>query len=102
MVIRTTCWPLSGAWRWRTALVRANGQPALGFYAWDSDEQSYLPFALNVLSFRGAQISDVTAFVARATELPESEAYSRWPEQPADPRRLTATFERFGLPERLD
>ena len=95
-------WPLSGAWRWRTALVRANGQPALGFYAWDSDEQSYLPFALNVLSFRGAQISDVTAFVARATELPESETYSRWPEEPADPRRLMATFERFGLPERLD
>lgn len=24
---------LSGAWRWRTAGVRANAQPALGFYA---------------------------------------------------------------------
>src|SRR5207244_4263668 len=30
-------WPLSGAWRWRTVFTRANGQPALGFYAWDDD-----------------------------------------------------------------
>ena len=51
---------------------------------------------------RGTQISDVTAFVARSIELPEREVYSRWPDQPADPRRLLGTFERFGLPGRLD
>jgi len=95
-------WPLSGDWRWRTVSVRANGQPALGFYAWDAEERGYLPFALNVLTLRGAQISDVTAFVARSTEETERAVYERWPEQPADPRRLTGTFERFGLPERLD
>jgi RNA polymerase sigma-70 factor, ECF subfamily len=95
-------WPLSGAWRWRTVSARANGQPALAFYAWDEDEQGYLPFALNVLTFRGTQISDVTAFVARTTEPTDPEAYERWPEQRADPGRLLATFERFGLPERLD
>src|SRR4051812_47746101 len=27
--------PMSGDWRWRAVLTRANGQPALGFYAWD-------------------------------------------------------------------
>jgi RNA polymerase sigma-70 factor (ECF subfamily) len=95
-------WPLSGAWRWRTVFARANGQPALGFYAWDAQEQGYLPFALNVLTLRGTQISEVTAFVARSIEETEPEAYERWPDQPADARRLMGTFERFGLPGRLD
>jgi RNA polymerase sigma-70 factor (ECF subfamily) len=97
-----TQWPLSGDWRWRTVFVRANGQPALAFYAWDPEEESYLPFALNVLTFRGPQISDVTAFIARSTEDPAPEVMARMPEQPADPGRLTAAFERFALPERLD
>jgi RNA polymerase sigma-70 factor (ECF subfamily) len=95
-------WPLSGAWRWKTIFVRANGQPALGFYAWDEDQQAYLPFALNVLTFRGRQVADVTAFVARSTEPTDPEAYERWPEQAADPRRLAGTFESFGLPDRLE
>ena len=95
-------WPLSGAWRWRPIPARANGQPALAFYAWDEDEQAYLPFALNVLTFRGEEISDVTAFVARATDIPAGESYGRWVDEPIDPRRLYAAFESFGLPERLD
>jgi RNA polymerase sigma-70 factor, ECF subfamily len=95
-------WPLSGEWRWRHVRARANGQEALAFYSWDAEEASYLPFALNVLTLRGALISDVTAFVARSTQLPERHVYARWPEQPADPRRLEAIFERFGLPARLD
>src|SRR5438105_1985662 len=32
---------MSGAWRWRAVFTRANGQPALGFYAWDEREQAY-------------------------------------------------------------
>jgi hypothetical protein len=95
-------WPLSGDWRWRTVFVRANGQPALGFYNWDADERAYLPFALNVLTLRGTQISDVTAFVARSIEATEPGAYERWPEQPADSARTANFFERFGLPARLD
>ena len=95
-------WPLSGLWRWRVVRATANGQPALGFYTWDEDTQRYMPFALNVLTFRGDQISDVTAFVARATEAPDREAYAHWPKQPYDPDRLLATFGRFGLPETLD
>lgn len=94
-------WPLSGAWRWRCVRARANGQPALGFYAWDGEAGSYQPFALNVLGFRGPLISDVTAFVSRSTALPDRRVYARWPEQPADPARLAASFQRFGLPERL-
>jgi RNA polymerase sigma-70 factor (ECF subfamily) len=95
-------WPLSGEWRWRHVRTRANGQEALAFYTWDPDEQSYLPFALNLLTLRGARISDVTAFVTRSTQLPERHVYARWPEQPYDPLRLETAFDRFGLPSRLD
>jgi RNA polymerase sigma-70 factor (ECF subfamily) len=94
--------PMSGNWRWRTAFVRANGQLALGFYSRNEAEQTYLPFALNVLTLRGSEISDVTAFIARSSEATDPEAYERFPDEPMDPRRLTGTFERFGLPERLD
>jgi RNA polymerase sigma-70 factor (ECF subfamily) len=94
--------PLSGEWRWRQVAARANGQPALAFYAWDAEEETYLPFALNVLTLRGKRISDVTAFINRSIEVSDREAYARWPEHPVDPGRLEAYFGRFGLPERLD
>jgi RNA polymerase sigma-70 factor (ECF subfamily) len=94
-------WPLSGAWRWRTVPAQANGQPAIAFYAWDEEAAAYLPFALNVLTLRGSQISDVVAFVARSIEPTEREAYHRWVDQPADDARLTGAFGRFGLPDRL-
>jgi RNA polymerase sigma-70 factor (ECF subfamily) len=93
--------PMSGDWRWRTVFVRANGQPALGFYAWNEAEQSYLPFALNVLTLRGDRISDVTAFITRSTDIPDREVIARLPEQPAHAGRLAAAFENFDLPERL-
>jgi RNA polymerase sigma-70 factor (ECF subfamily) len=95
-------WPLSGQWRWRPLQVRANGQMALAFYSWDPDEDAYMPFALNVLTIRGEEISDITAFIARATETRDREVLARLPEQPADPRRLAAAFENFGLPSKLD
>jgi RNA polymerase sigma-70 factor (ECF subfamily) len=92
---------LSGTWRWRTVLTHANAQPALAFYSCDRLSGSYLPFALNVLSVRDGLVSDVTAFIVRSVAAAEPEAYMRFPEQPMDPQRLTGTFERFGLPERL-
>jgi len=95
-------WPLSGEWRWRQVRARANGQEALAFYTWDEDARSHLPFALNVLDIQGTQISAVTAFLIRSTQIPDREVLARLPEQPADPYRLLAAFERFGLPERLD
>jgi RNA polymerase sigma-70 factor (ECF subfamily) len=94
-------WPLSGTWRWRPLLTRANGQPALAFYIWDPEEEAYMPFALNILTFRGEKISDVTAFVARAVDIPADESYARWPDEAIDPARLYATFESFGMPGRL-
>jgi RNA polymerase sigma-70 factor (ECF subfamily) len=94
-------YPMSGLWRWRVVRTQANGQPALGFYTWDEERQAHLPFALNVLSFREEQISDVVAFVSRSTAPTERSDYVRWPDQPADAGRLDATFGRFNLPAEL-
>ena len=83
--------------------VRANGQEALAFYSWDEDEEAYIPFALNVLTFRGELISDVTAFIIRTPpEDDDREIIARMPEQPTDRLSLLAAFENFGVPERLD
>ncbi len=92
---------LSGAWRWKPVVTEANAQPALGFYAWDEAAGAYLPFALNVLSLREGLVSDVTAFIVRAIDAPEPEAYQRFPEQPMNQRQASIAFERFGLPDRL-
>jgi RNA polymerase sigma-70 factor, ECF subfamily len=95
--------PMSGAWRWKALLTQANGQPALAFYTWHDGEQTYRPFALNVLTLRGDRISDVTAFIAR-TPPPDDdrEAILRMPDREADPEGMAAAFENFGMPERLD
>jgi RNA polymerase sigma-70 factor (ECF subfamily) len=94
--------PLSGRWRWRPLQVRANGQVALAFYSWDEAEESYMPFALNVLTFRGDQISDVTAFITRMAPSADREVVARMPEHPYDPEALAAAFGNLDLPDRLD
>jgi len=42
----------------------------------------------------------VTSFITRSAPAPERQHLARWPEEPADPRRI-AVFERFGLPDAL-
>ena len=93
---------MNGLWRWKAIYTRANGQPALGFYAWDADQAAYLPFALNVLTFRGREISNVTAFIARSAQEEDNDLYQRWPELAPDERVLQGTFGSFGLPDRLE
>jgi RNA polymerase sigma-70 factor, ECF subfamily len=95
--------PMSGLWRWKSLRVRSNGQVALAFYSWDDGEQGYLPFALNVLTFRGELISDVTAFIVN-TPPPDDdrEVIARMTEQPTNALSLMVAFQNFGLPERLD
>jgi RNA polymerase sigma-70 factor (ECF subfamily) len=56
-------WPLAGAKRWRLIPARANGQLAFGTYAWDQKTQTFTPHAVDVLTLRGAQIEEITAFL---------------------------------------
>ena len=93
--------PMSGEWRWKAVVTRANGQPALAFYSWDEESQTHIPFALNILTFEGDKISEVDAFIVRSTESPDPESYRKFPLEPFDPRRLEAAFKRFGVPETL-
>jgi RNA polymerase sigma-70 factor (ECF subfamily) len=93
--------PLSGEWRWRHLPARANGQAAVGCYTWHSEAAGYLPFALDVLTLRGEQIEQVTAFIVRSAEERDREAFARWPDEPPDPTRVAGIFERLGLPDRL-
>jgi RNA polymerase sigma-70 factor (ECF subfamily) len=55
--------PLAGATCWRLIPVRANGQLAFFAYAWDDKTQAFMPHAVNVLTLRGAQIQEITAFL---------------------------------------
>ena len=92
--------PLSGTWRWRHMPTRVNGQAAVGAYTWDEAEGAYLPFALDVLTFEGDRIKEVTAFITRTVEGTDQDYYTNWPNQPLDRARFV--FEQFGLPARLD
>ena len=94
--------PLSGDWRWRHLPAHANGQPAIGSYCWHDGEGAYLPFARDVLNHDREKIKEVTTIKTRATLSRDRTFYERWPEQPVDAADITASFERFGLPGRLD
>ena len=63
--------------RWRHQVTRANGQLAVGCYAWDEEAGSYLAQVLDVLTLRDDQICAITAFIDRGV------------------------FERFGLADEL-
>src|SRR3954453_14231171 len=93
--------PLSGDWHWRQAPTRANGQAAVGSYAWYEPDQTHRPFALDVLTLEGNKIKAITSFINRSTESRDPEAYVRFPEQPADSSNVLVAFERFGLPDHL-
>jgi RNA polymerase sigma-70 factor, ECF subfamily len=63
--------------RWRHRSVSANGQLAVGCYAWLAEERHFAAAVVDVLTLRGDRIAEVTAFVR--------------------PR----LFARFGLPNQL-
>jgi RNA polymerase sigma-70 factor, ECF subfamily len=84
LVVFLTEWAFSGRAynaegnrRVRVVPARANGQPALGTYSWNEEAAAYLPTVLQVLTFTGDRITEITGFV--------------------DP----SVFPGFGLPDRL-
>jgi RNA polymerase sigma-70 factor (ECF subfamily) len=93
--------PLSGDWRWRHVPAHVNGQVAVGVYHREAGSESYVPFALDVLTLDGSRISEVTAFIVRTTDLDDSE-FARWPEKASDAAMVKSVFVRSGLPARLD
>jgi RNA polymerase sigma-70 factor (ECF subfamily) len=95
--------PLSGEWTWRHVPAFANGQAAVGSYAWYEPDQTYRPFALDVFTLEGSKIKQITSFINRSTVSREPEDYVRYPEQPVDTTdHMLIAFERFGLPDRID
>jgi RNA polymerase sigma-70 factor (ECF subfamily) len=93
--------PLSGNWRWRYVPGHISGQPAIGAYTWLDSDDSYVPFALDVLTLEGDRIKEVTSFIVRTTDLPNAEAFRLWPDYAADRQRVEAVFADAGLPTRL-
>ena len=87
--------PLSGEWRWRHLQTSVNGQAAVATYHWDETQDAYLPFALDVMTLEGDRIRQITAFVARTSELDD---FSRWPEAPL---AGWLDFTAFGVPAQL-
>ena len=49
--------------RWRHVQTRANGQLAVGGYAWDPDSGTFKAHVLDVLTLRGSRIAAITAFL---------------------------------------
>ena len=94
--------PLSGEWRWRHMAARANGQPAVGSYAWYPEDGCFRPFALDVLTLESDRIKAITSFITRSTDSADPDFYVHWPHQPFDESQVAAAFDRFGLPDRLD
>jgi RNA polymerase sigma-70 factor, ECF subfamily len=71
-------WPLAAPGRWRVVPTRANGQPAVAEYTWNSERQTFTAHGINVLTLDGAKIAEITAFLT-----PEA-------------------FARFGLPDEIE
>jgi RNA polymerase sigma-70 factor (ECF subfamily) len=67
--------PLSAGKRWRLIPSSANAQPAFGAYIWDAELDAFVPESVIVLTLRGAEIEEITAF------------------------RTPDVFARFGLPD---
>lgn len=61
-------------------------------YSWEEERGRWLPHILNVLTFRGPEISEVVPFLDVTRRLPDPGTESF-----AEDR----TFERFGLPNEL-
>jgi RNA polymerase sigma-70 factor, ECF subfamily len=68
--------PLAPGSRWRLVPARANAQLAFGKYLWDGEAEAFVPHDVNVLTLRGKQIADITAF-----QTPESFAQFGLPDQ---------------------
>jgi RNA polymerase sigma-70 factor (ECF subfamily) len=56
-------WPLSDVKRWRLVPASANAQLAFGGYLWDAETGAFMSHSVNVLTLRGAEVEEITAFL---------------------------------------
>jgi RNA polymerase sigma-70 factor, ECF subfamily len=67
---------LAGIERWRLIPASANGQSACAAYTWDTQTETFRPHCINVLTLRGGQIQEITAFLSpqvfKHFDLPDS------------------------------
>lgn len=63
--------------RWKVQATRANGQPAFGLYQWNEEAGAYQAYGVQVLTFVGSELADITTF------------------------RVPGLVGRFGLPETI-
>ncbi len=49
--------------QWRHRPARANGQLAVGCFAWDEATRAFRPYALDVLDLRGDRIASIVSFI---------------------------------------
>jgi RNA polymerase sigma-70 factor (ECF subfamily) len=59
-------WALSAAKRWHLVPSSANAQPALAGYVWDDEAGAFVAHEITVLTLRGSEIEEVTAFLTPA------------------------------------
>jgi RNA polymerase sigma-70 factor (ECF subfamily) len=55
--------PLADGRRWRLVPVRASGQAAFGHYLWDAEREAFRAHSITILTLRGAEIAEITAFL---------------------------------------
>jgi RNA polymerase sigma-70 factor (ECF subfamily) len=69
-------YPLRGVRRWKMVPTSANSQPALATYEWNEQTGAFTPHSISVLTLRGGQIEEITAFLdpelLASFELPDS------------------------------
>jgi RNA polymerase sigma-70 factor, ECF subfamily len=56
-------WALSAAKRWHLIPSSANAQPAFAGYLWDDEAGAFMAHEITVLTLRGSEIEEVTAFL---------------------------------------
>ena len=56
--------PMAGDMRWRMVPTWANAQPAIAGYLWDEDTKTFIADCFNILTLRGREIEQVTAFLS--------------------------------------
>lgn len=91
--------PLQGIWKWKQLPCKVNGQAATAAYTWSDEDNCFVPFSINVLTFEGDKIKEVVSFITRASDAGNETHY---PDERPSEAKVADLFQRAGMPTRLD